>query len=102
MYFLDAEQERLVDEYTGVLRTRIADVVGQCAGGPEAGDADLEHRHIRFAVNRRTNKEPEVPKLIEEGKLKGPVDHDVPVLAVRGATTASCVRWRSATRAMPR
>jgi hypothetical protein len=38
-----------------------------------------------FAVNRRTNKEADVPKLREEGNLKGPVDHDVPVLAVRGA-----------------
>ncbi len=36
-----------------------------------------------FAVNRRTNKEADVPKLRASGLLKGPVDHDVPVLAVR-------------------
>ena len=35
-----------------------------------------------FAVNRRNNLEPDVPKLIEQGALKGPVDHTVPVLAV--------------------
>ncbi len=35
-----------------------------------------------FAVNRRNNLEPYVPKLIAEGALKGPVDHSVPVLAV--------------------
>ena len=38
-----------------------------------------------FAVNRRNNKEADVPKLREAGELKGPVDHDVPVLAVRDA-----------------
>src|SRR5262249_27911609 len=36
-----------------------------------------------FAVNRRNNKEADVPKLRELGQLKGPVDHTVPVLAVR-------------------
>src|SRR6185503_13845954 len=35
-----------------------------------------------FAVNRRNNSEPNVAKLIQEGALKGPVDHSVPVLAV--------------------
>ena len=37
-----------------------------------------------FATNRRTNKEAEVPDLRTAGKLLGPSDHDVPVLAVRG------------------
>ena len=36
-----------------------------------------------FAVNRRNNKEPDVPKLREQGRLVGPVDYDVPVLSVR-------------------
>ena len=35
-----------------------------------------------FAVNRRENKEAEVPQLRESQQpLKGPNDHDVPVLA---------------------
>lgn len=38
-----------------------------------------------FAVNRRNNAEKDVPRLRAEGKLVGPVDHDVPVLAVRSA-----------------
>ncbi len=38
-----------------------------------------------FATNRRTNKEAEVPELRTAGKLQGPFDHDVPVLAVRNA-----------------
>jgi len=35
-----------------------------------------------FAVNRRNNPEAEVPALRAQSKLNGPVDHDVPVLAV--------------------
>lgn len=37
------------------------------------------------AVNRRNNPEKEVPDLRAAGALKGPVDHDVPVLQVKGA-----------------
>jgi hypothetical protein len=36
-----------------------------------------------FAVNRRNNPEGEVPRLREQGKLVGPADYAVPVLAVR-------------------
>jgi hypothetical protein len=36
-----------------------------------------------FAVNRRNNPAAQVPQLRAEGKLRGPFDHDVPVLAVR-------------------
>ena len=38
--------------------------------------------HADFAVNRRNNKEAEVSALIAARRLKGPVDHDLPVLAV--------------------
>ena len=38
-----------------------------------------------FAVNRRTNAEAQVPELKAQGKLKGPADHDVPVLAVKSS-----------------
>ncbi len=36
-----------------------------------------------IAVNRRTNVEADVPRLREQGLLKGPVDYEVPVLSVR-------------------
>jgi neutral ceramidase len=40
-----------------------------------------------FAVNRRNNKEVEVPALLAQGKpLAGPVDHSVPVLTVTKPT----------------
>ncbi len=38
-----------------------------------------------FAVNRRNNREADVPRMIANGEpLIGPVDHDVPVLTVTG------------------
>jgi neutral ceramidase len=36
-----------------------------------------------FAVNRRNNREADVPQLRAEQRLAGPVDHDVPVLTIR-------------------
>jgi len=41
-----------------------------------------------FAVNRRTNREPDVPSLRAQNLLFGPVDHTVPVLAIRGPDQA--------------
>src|SRR5207245_2761366 len=38
-----------------------------------------------FAVNRRENKETDVPMIKAAGKLKGPVDHEVMVLTVKSA-----------------
>ena len=37
-----------------------------------------------FAVNRRNNREPDVPELEKRHALRGPSDHSVPVMAVRG------------------
>ena len=82
MYFLDAEQEQLVDDYTGQLRAKIVEVVGAALKNLQPATLHWSIGKATFAVNRRTNKEAEVPMLIEKGLLKGPVDHDVPVLAV--------------------
>ncbi|HAH49543.1 MAG TPA: hypothetical protein DCM07_32835, partial [Planctomycetaceae bacterium] len=39
--------------------------------------------HTTFAVNRRNNREADIPNLLKAGKeLVGPVDHDVPVMTV--------------------
>ena len=85
MYFLDAEQKKLVDEYTMFLQAKIADVVDQAMKNSRPAALAWSIGRAGFAVNRRNNKEAEVPTLIDKGELKGPVDHDVPVLAVRDA-----------------
>ena len=83
MYFLDDEQARRVGDYAVWLPGRVYEVA-------ERAIANLEPVHVSwsigatgFAVNRRENKEAEVPKLKELGQIKGPHDHDVPVLAIR-------------------
>jgi neutral ceramidase len=83
MYDLDATQQKYVAEYAELLKKRLVEVA----------DAALKERQLvrlswglgqmTFAVNRRNNVEKDVPKLRATGKLKGPIDHDVPVLAVR-------------------
>jgi Neutral/alkaline non-lysosomal ceramidase, N-terminal len=83
MYFLDDVQQRLVDEYTSQLQDKIVQVVGEAIKNRQPAKLSRGIGTAGFAVNRRNNKEADVPVLIEKGMLKGPVDHDVPVLAVR-------------------
>jgi neutral ceramidase len=84
MYFLDEGQQKLVDEYAKDLHRKLTDVVGQALRDLAPAVIAWGTGHVTFAVNRRTNKEAEVPHLRERGQLRGPVDHDVPVLSVRG------------------
>lgn len=83
IYPLDDAQHALIEAYSTKLEAQIIQSIGQAL-------ADLAPAHLAggqgrtgFAVNRRNNVEASVPKLIAEGKLHGPVDHAVPVLAVR-------------------
>lgn len=77
------EQQKLVDEYATTLETKIATVVGEAIGRLANASLSWDSGLATFAVNRRTNAEPKVPELRAAGQLKGPFDHDVPVLAVR-------------------
>ena len=85
MYFYDDEQAKLVDDYTAKLPALILKAVDIAAAAVEPVALSWATGTAGFAVNRRENKEPDVPKLREAGQLKGPVDHDVPVLAARDA-----------------
>lgn len=83
MYNLGAEQEKLITDYSDGLVRKTVTLVGEAI--KDLGPAQLSWGigSAGFAVNRRNNKEADVPKLREAGELKGPVDHDLPVLAVR-------------------
>jgi Neutral/alkaline non-lysosomal ceramidase, N-terminal len=83
MYFLDAAQSKLVDAYTTRLIGKATKVVGEAIDKLQPCRIAWANGHATFAVNRRTNVEANVPRLREQGELKGPVDYDVPVLAVR-------------------
>ncbi len=79
----DATQPGLIREYADLLRKRVPAVVAAAVRDVAPSELSWGSGTATFAVNRRNNKEQEVPRLREEGKLLGPVDHSVPVLAVR-------------------
>jgi hypothetical protein len=88
MYNLDKTQREHVTAYARSLHESVLKVAGEALGRLAPARLSWGVGKATFAVNRRENKEPDVPKLRAAGKLKGPVDHDVPVLAVRDAEGA--------------
>jgi neutral ceramidase len=83
MYRMDDDQRRVVAEYAEGLAGSIVAAVGRAAEKLEAAELAWGTGRADFAVNRRENKEAEVPALRDRLALKGPVDHEVPVLRVR-------------------
>jgi hypothetical protein len=83
MYSLDEVQTRLIQEYSEQLRPKLVGLVDAAMANLAPADISCGCGHVTFATNRRNNPEGKVPQLREQGRLKGPVDHDVPVLAVR-------------------
>lgn len=81
-YPVDEAQEHLVREYTDLMVERTVAVVAESLNNLAPAELATGQGVATFAVNRRNNKEGDVPRLIAEGKLVGPVDHRVPVLKV--------------------
>lgn len=82
-YPVEAEQETLVAEYTQLMVKRTVELVGESLARLAPATLQMGEGRATFAVNRRNNREVDVPRLIAEGKpLVGPVDHAVPVLTV--------------------
>ncbi|MCX6898987.1 MAG: neutral/alkaline non-lysosomal ceramidase N-terminal domain-containing protein [Verrucomicrobia bacterium] len=85
-YPVDAEQEALVNEYTAQMEAKIVEVVGEAFSKLAPATLRIGEGRATFAVNRRNNREAEVPDLLAKGTpLKGPVDHAVPVMTVTTA-----------------
>lgn len=82
-YPVDEDQEQLVARYTDQMVERMVQLVSDAIA--DLAPARLHHGSGRatFAVNRRNNREADVPRLKAAGQLVGPVDHRVPVLAVQ-------------------
>jgi len=81
-YALDATQIAMIEKYSAELEARIVETVGKAIADLASARLGVGQGTAGFAVNRRNNLEPDVPRLIELGSLKGPTDHSVPVLAV--------------------
>jgi neutral ceramidase len=83
MYPLDEQQKKLVDDYSRELHERLLGVVDAAVQDLAPVEITRGEGFTTFATNRRNNKEADVPALRQLGKLRGPVDHAVPVLALR-------------------
>lgn len=83
-YPADDGQRKLVDEYSDWMEDQIIDAVDEALNNLQPAQIFKGEGECTFAVNRRDNKESEVPALLAEGKpLKGVTDHYVPVLSVK-------------------
>ena len=82
-YLVDEEQVALVDEYTDQMVTATVKLVGEALQALAPASIQIGSGKATFAVNRRNNREADVPALIAAGTpLVGPVHHSVPVLTV--------------------
>jgi neutral ceramidase len=81
---VDPDQQQRIEAYTRSVQGKIVEVTRRALQNLEPAQLAWGSGRATFAVNRRNNR-PEnlVEQLRAEGKLQGPVDHDVPVLAVR-------------------
>ncbi len=80
---LSEQQRQDIADYTDTLQQKLAAVVGDALTKLEPAAMAWGSGQATFAVNRRNNKEADVPALRAQGRLAGPVDYDVPVLSVR-------------------
>lgn len=81
-YPLEPAHVAVIERYSTWLEDQIVATVAKALDSLTPATVSGGDGHCTFAVNRRNNREADVPKLTT---LKGPVDHSVPVLRVRRA-----------------
>ncbi|MBM3460423.1 MAG: hypothetical protein FJX77_18025, partial [Armatimonadetes bacterium] len=87
-YPLEPDDWEIVSAYSRRLEDQIVRGIGEAISQLSPATLSAGEGTTDFAVNRRNNREAEVPDLRARGiPLKGPVDHSVPVLAVHAAAT---------------
>jgi neutral ceramidase len=84
-YPLDDAEKRKIDAYSSELESTLVRTVGEALAQLVPASVAVGQGTTDFAVNRRNNREPDVPALKASHALRGPSDHSVPVLAVRRA-----------------
>jgi neutral ceramidase len=82
MYKIDDAERRRIAAYAQTLEAAIVNVAGEALGRLQDSRISWGSGRCDFAVNRRANREGDVPKLRRRLALLGPDDHDVPVLRV--------------------
>jgi len=82
-YPVDQAQEEVVAAYTREMIDLTVDLVGESLRNLAPAELHTSQGRATFAVNRRNNREADIPQLLEQGTpLVGPVDHNVPVIRV--------------------
>jgi neutral ceramidase len=76
---------KCIDDYATALSDKLTDVVAAAFETLQPARLSWTVGKATFAVNRRNNPEGDVPRRQREHGLVGPVDHDVPVLAIHSA-----------------
>ena len=79
-YQLPEGEQKKITDYSTALLNKIEDAVSQAISSMQPAELCYAEGTATFATNRRNNLEADIPKLRSENKLKGPVDHSVPVL----------------------
>src|SRR5262245_60558158 len=79
MFELSPEEQQTVDDYSRELTEKLVAVIGAAINELAPANLSFGNGMVNFAMNRRENN----AKTLKAGvPLKGPVDHDVPVLKV--------------------
>ena len=82
LHNIPAEYAGKMHGYVRRLEAQLVDLVGNAIARQVPAGLSFSQGKASFAVNRRTNRAADVPRLRSEGKLNGPVDHSVPVMKV--------------------
>ena len=82
-YPLDEKNIARINEYSIKFEKMVVDLAESAFDNLQPATLSTGRGMSQFAVNRRNNREPDVPMLRKKNALQGPVDHDVPVLVVR-------------------
>ncbi|NMC19164.1 MAG: hypothetical protein GYA33_01980, partial [Thermogutta sp.] len=84
IYPLDETQRAAISRYTRRLEAIAVETAGRALQALQPAALAVFEGTADFAVNRRNNREAEVPSLLKSGKpLQGPVNHRVPGMIVR-------------------
>jgi neutral ceramidase len=85
MYDIPEPLNIKMGDYVQWLNKRLIGLIGESLKNLRPASLFASSAQASFAINRRENRGEELVKRAEEGMLKGPVDHQVPVLRVVNA-----------------
>jgi putative membrane-bound dehydrogenase-like protein len=82
MYDLSPDEQRRRDAFTTKLHEACVRIAKEAVADLKPSRLSYGNGTCGFAVNRRNNPAAKVPELKAAGQIKGPFDHDVPVLRI--------------------